>query len=133
MVGVDGSPGVPRIPRRDRVIAQCWGIMIYLPAYIIHLYHMNQLVEKLLLATVGAVALSKEKIDKIVKELVKRGEMSHQDGEAVVAEFMEKLEKGKKDFSANLTKTIHSVVKDLGIPTRKEFEALRKKVESLKK
>ena len=49
---------------------------------------------KLLLASIGAIALSREQTDAFVKRLVERGELAQKDGEKVLGAISERLRPG---------------------------------------
>ena len=51
---------------------------------------MANVLEKILLAGLGAFALSEERTKELIEELVKRGEVTAKDGEGIIKEFLKK-------------------------------------------
>ena len=47
---------------------------------------ISELMEKVLLLGVGAASLTKDKVDDLVDELVKRGQMTREEGEVFIRE-----------------------------------------------
>jgi len=94
---------------------------------------MSKLIEKFILTGLGAVSLTKEKVDKIVKDLIKEGEISKGDGARLVREMLNKIESNKKSFEKQVQKSVKDIVKKINVPTRKEITDLKKQIEKLSK
>lgn len=90
-------------------------------------------IKKSMLAVAGLAALTREKLEKTVDELIKKGEMTEKEGK----ETIEELTKKSKEFKEDLTKKVENAVSDmvakLNIPTRKEFAELKSKIEKMEK
>ncbi len=92
---------------------------------------MLELSRKLLLAGIGAAVLTKEKIEGIVRELIKQGEISKEEGIKLVKEVLQKGEEMQKTLEAKIEVGINKAMERLNIPTRKEIQELREKLEKL--
>jgi poly(hydroxyalkanoate) granule-associated protein len=92
---------------------------------------MSDLIKKMLLAGVGALALTKEKVEVIVDDLVKRGEVAQKDKSSLLNEMLNSVEKGKQEIREFVHKEMEKIIQSLDIPTRSEFEALKKQVKTL--
>ena len=57
-------------------------------------------IRKLILAGVGAVAVTKEKSEAVVRELIKKGELTVEQGKALNAELKHKVEEAKETSEA---------------------------------
>lgn len=90
-------------------------------------------IEKLTLAGLGILIKGKRGIEKLVDELVKTGEVSSKEGKKVAKQFKKRIDEDKKFLEAKIKETVVKVLKDLGVPTRKEMQELKKKVEKLSK
>ena len=76
--------------------------------------------------SLDALEEGKKKAEKAIKELVEKGRISAEKGKKMITQEKKKWEKKKKeDMLKNL--------KDIGLPTREEFDQLKKEVEKLKK
>lgn len=89
---------------------------------------MSDLVQKMFLAGLGAMALTKEKVEALVDDLVKRGEVAKKDQSKLLDEMLGSVEKGKQEIKEFVHKEMEKALKILDIPTRSEFEELKKKV-----
>ena len=94
---------------------------------------MSDLIKKTILTGLGLVSLSKEKAEKLVKDLIKEGEVSEGEGSEFVKELLEKAENNKKTIEKQVEKTVHGALKKLNIPSRKDIVGLNNKIEKLDK
>lgn len=53
---------------------------------------MESIIEKILFASIGAVSLTKEKIEDLVDELIKRGQVAQSERATTVRELLDRLE-----------------------------------------
>lgn len=91
------------------------------------------LARKVLLAGVGAVALTQEEVEKVVNRLVERGEIAEKDGKKLVREVMEKRKKEAKKAEDELDKRMAEVMDRMNVPTKKDIEDLSAKITALTK
>ena len=90
---------------------------------------------KVLLASIGAVAITQEEISAFVGRLVERGEIAEKDGRKMVSDIVERRREATNKLTdrANneLDRRIEMVVERLNVPTRKDFDKLVRKINSL--
>lgn len=91
---------------------------------------MSELIKKILLASVGAVSLTKEKAENLLEELVKRGEIAREDKTSLLSEILKSIEQSQQETRKFIQKEMEKALKALDIPTRSEFEELKKQVKS---
>ena len=84
-----------------------------------------------ILAGIGLVSLTREKAEEFAKELISRGELSENEKAKFIKDVMEQTEKSKTELEKKMEKSIENALSKLNIPSRKEFEELKKKVEEL--
>jgi len=94
---------------------------------------MQEFIKKMMLFGVGLAAMTREKTEEFVKELVKKGEMSEKEGKQLVNDFMEKSKKMTRDLETKTEEMVAATLKRLNIPTRKELDELRERIEKLEK
>ncbi len=100
----------------------------------------------LLLASVGAAALSKEEIETLVNRLVEKGEITEKDGRKLVEELVQRTKKVSatrvkkttehvsKTTSKTediLTKRIEAVLNTMNIPSKQDIDQLTRKIDAL--
>jgi len=94
---------------------------------------MIDLLKRTLLAGIGAAALTREKIDGLVDELVEKGEIASKEGPKLVKELLQESQKAKKELEERVEEATQKALKKLRLATRAEIEELEAKVEELKK
>ena len=90
-------------------------------------------VRKVLLASIGAVALAQEEIEDFVNRLVERGEIAEKDGRKLVHEVMDKRKKETEKAEDEITKRIEAVMERMSVPSKSDIEALSEKISALAK
>jgi polyhydroxyalkanoate synthesis regulator phasin len=88
---------------------------------------------KVLLAGMGAVALTQEEVEKIVAKLVERGEIAEQDGKKVVGEVMERRKNEARKAESELDKRVEDLLSRMNVPTKGDIDALSAKITALSK
>ena len=91
------------------------------------------LLEKVILSGLGLASLTQEKVQKMVNELVKEGEMSEKDAAIMAKKAMDNLEKGKREMESKMNKTVKEMMAKADIPSKKDIAALEKKIDELNK
>ncbi len=91
------------------------------------------LTRKVLLASIGAVALAQEEIENFVNKLVERGEIAEQDGKKLVRDVMEKRKKEAKKAEDELDKRLEELLARMNVPTKSDIDALSAKITALTK
>ncbi|MGE4548499.1 MAG: phasin family protein [Intestinibacillus sp.] len=84
---------------------------------------------KILLAGIGAVAVTAEKSEEVVKELVKRGELTIEQGKALNEELKHKIKETVQEKRAEFSASMASV--NVEAMSREEREDLKRKLAEL--
>ncbi len=94
-------------------------------------------IRSVLLAGIGALALTKEELEAITNRLVQKGELAEQDARKMVQDLLEKRKKDAEQWEDQVTQAIEARVKRvlerLNIPTRQDFNALQERLDALEK
>jgi len=90
-------------------------------------------VRKVLLASIGAVALGKEEIEDFVDKLIERGEIAEKDGRKLVREVLERRKKDAEKAEDEITKRVEGVMERMNVPSVDDIEALSEKITALSK
>jgi poly(hydroxyalkanoate) granule-associated protein len=94
---------------------------------------MSDLIKKTILAGLGALSLTREKAEEITKDLVRRGEVAKTDEAKFVKDLIKRAEKNKGEVEKKIEKIVEKTLIKLNVPTRKELDALRARVDKLSK
>ncbi len=87
--------------------------------------------EKGLFLGLGAVAMTREKAQKLVDELIEKGRVSKEESPKIMEELMNRAEEERKAFEEKLDKMLEHTMKRLGVPTKKEIDELNKKLDKV--
>lgn len=90
---------------------------------------------RVLMAAVGAVALTQEQIEDFVGKLVERGEIADGDARNLVSDVLEKrkriLQDGTKKAEESFDKRVEGLLSRMNIPSKSEIDSLSDKIAEL--
>lgn len=81
----------------------------------------------------GVMDFSREKLEGLVGEMVKRGELTEQESSEAVAQLMEKAQSEQEAFMEKLKALVVKMHADMGLAHAAELEALEKRVAELER
>ena len=88
-------------------------------------------VRKVLLASVGAMALAQDEIEDLVNKLVERGQIAEKEGKGLVRDTRERrrkhLDKAEKDLDGRIEELLHR----MNVPTKNDLDVLGAKIAEL--
>jgi poly(hydroxyalkanoate) granule-associated protein len=88
---------------------------------------------KLMLASVGAVALAQDELEALAKRLVERGQIAEQDGRRVVRDIMERRRRETQKAEDEMERRVEDLLQRMNVPTKSDIETLSAKIEALSK
>ncbi|GAB6155163.1 ATP synthase subunit B [Desulfosporosinus burensis] len=94
---------------------------------------MKDLIKKGLALGLGLAVVSKEQIEKLVDELVKKGEVTTAESKDLVQELFEKGETERKQINERFRGQFAQLLKDLNIPTKTDLDHLEQRIAALEK
>ncbi|MCK4256323.1 phasin family protein [candidate division WOR-3 bacterium] len=94
---------------------------------------MKKTLEGLMLAGLGAFILTKEKAEKFVDELEKKGKATKIEHPDIVKTILEKGTEVRKEIEKIVEKTVMNIHKNLNVPTREDLEILSRRIATLEK
>ena len=91
-----------------------------------------EMTRKILYASIGAVALTQEEVEKFVNKLIERGEIAEQDGRKLIKDIMDKRRKKGEEVQADAQQQVNGRMKDIldrmNIPSKSDIDALNEKI-----
>lgn len=93
---------------------------------------MQDIIKKALSLGLGTLLVSKDKIEDIVNELVKDGDLGQEEGKKLVNELVDKGEESLNELEGKIEKIVRGVMEKLNLPSRKELDELKSEIEQLK-
>ena len=88
---------------------------------------------RVLLASVGVVALTIEEIGDLVDKLVERGEIAEQEGKKLITEIKEKRQKKTGEAEDKASSRMREMMDKMDVPTKSDIEDLSAKIATLSK
>ena len=89
------------------------------------------LARKVGLFGIGVAAITKDKADVLVKDLIKKGDLNKDEGKKLVAEIVEKSKKSTKDLETTVNKQVQDLLNKTDVATKKEIKVLEAKIKKL--
>jgi poly(hydroxyalkanoate) granule-associated protein len=97
----------------------------------------SDLLHRVLLASIGAVALAQEEIEDFVNRLIERGEIAEKDGKKMVNDVMDNRKKQAKKSAQKaedeVNKQVEQILERLNVPSKADIDTLTEKIASLSK
>lgn len=92
---------------------------------------MSDLLKKAISLGWGLTIVSKEKVESIVDELVRRGELAPSESKQFVERLIDKGAEEQERFKELVNEQVRAVMQGMGLATVKEVEELKRRVAEL--
>lgn len=92
---------------------------------------MSEMLEKVFLLGVGAASLTKEKVQDLVDELVKRGQLSREQGEKLIDEASQRAREETASVRESVSDAYQDALRAMGVATREHVEELERRISVL--
>ncbi len=92
---------------------------------------LRDLAEETLLAGVGAVVLTKERVDELVEELSSKGRLSRDDARELVDDMVGRWRGDAVRLGERASSTLGGIFREVGLVTRREYEELELRLAQL--
>ena len=92
---------------------------------------MFDLIKKAMFTGLGLAFMTKEKVEEISKEIVKKGKLSETEGKEFIDELQKKSEEAKEKVEAQIESVVKETLKKMDIATRDDFLRVEKQLEDL--
>ncbi|MNP08275.1 Poly(hydroxyalcanoate) granule associated protein (phasin) [compost metagenome] len=92
---------------------------------------MSDLFKKAISLGLGLTVVSKEKVEKIVEELVTRGELAPDESKALVNRLIERGEEEQGQIKSVIQEQVNRILKELHVPTGSDVASLEQRIAAL--
>ena len=92
---------------------------------------VSDIIKKAINLGYGALIMTKENVEELMDEMVKKGEIKKDEAKAQVREVFNKILSSKKEIELKIEEIVEKVLHKLDIPTRKELQQMEKKLEEI--
>ncbi|MGO9579340.1 MAG: phasin family protein [Desulfobaccales bacterium] len=96
-------------------------------------YIMKEMLQKAWLFGVGVFDFTKEKVEDLVKEMVRRGEITQQEGPEAVRQLLGKAQEAQQAMVAKVKELTKSALDEIKVAKASDLEALEARVAALEK
>lgn len=94
---------------------------------------MIDMIEKTVLAGIGALALSQKKAEELVEEMKNKLNITEEEGRSLLENFKAAVEENRKKLEDVAREEVEKNLSRIGVVSQSDFDALKKKVTSLEK
>jgi polyhydroxyalkanoate synthesis regulator phasin len=91
------------------------------------------LIKKTMMAGIGLALKTRDEVEELAKDLVKKGTMSEQEGKNFLDDLLKRYDEAKDKLEDKVEKTVKEFLKKADIVTSDELKALKKEIRELKK
>ena len=92
---------------------------------------MFELIQKIILAGIGTATITKEKVEGLVDELVKRGQVASEERPKIVQDLLARAEESERVLEEKVQKSVEKAIGRLGIPTKAGLDVLNERIDQL--
>lgn len=85
---------------------------------------LSDIIERTLLIGIGAATMTKDRVQAVVDDFVRRGQLSREEGREVVDNIAERSREEARSARRKVDGSLQSAYRELGLTTRKEIEDL---------
>ena len=93
----------------------------------------ENIIKDIFLAGLGVASITKEKAEKLMNELVNRGETSNKEAGDYLDKLLERGKKEREEFRGNVNKEVGKVIGKLGLATKEDVAEIIKRIDRLEK
>ena len=92
---------------------------------------MRESVRKLGLIGAGLWAITEDRINELVKELVDKGDINKEEGKKVVQDMLEERKKQKLDLEKKISEKVQESISKIDVFTKKDMSELESRIQTL--
>jgi len=94
---------------------------------------MFETFDKMMLAGLGAVSMTRERAEKIFDEYVSRGKLEKESRTGFIKELMDSADKNREELEKLVSKQVREAMEHMNLPTRDDILRLEQKIDKLSK
>ena len=92
---------------------------------------MFETLDKMMLAGLGAISMTRERADKIFDEYVSRGKLEKDNRTGFVKAMMDAADKNRAELEKLISKQVRETMESLNLPTREDIQRIEQKIDEL--
>lgn len=92
---------------------------------------MFETLDKILLAGLGALSMTRERAEKVFDEAVRRGQEVRADREKFVADLMDSAQKARANLEEIVRRQLRAALEEMDVPSREQMQRIEAKIDAL--
>ena len=92
---------------------------------------MLELVKKGMLLGLGALDLTRDRVETLVDELIRRGELAQEKRKVAIDELLESVHRAQKGLMKRVKPMVERAIAELGLPTKADLQRLEERLSAL--
>lgn len=92
---------------------------------------VGETLERLILLQVGAAAATRDRVERVVEDLITQGRVEREEGRTLVNEVMGRARERSEGARSLMDASVQQSLKGVGVPTREDYEDLVFRMEQL--
>lgn len=89
------------------------------------------MLKEMLYAGIGLATVTKEKAEEIIVDLIKKGEISTEEGKDLLSNLMSRMQEESDKLKYTIDKQVEKVISSMNLVRKSEFDKLVQKLEEL--
>lgn len=91
------------------------------------------MLKQMLYAGIGLAAVTKEKAEEVIAELIKKGEMSKEEGKDVLNTLMNRMQEESEKLKQKINEQVENTIKSMNLVRKSELDEVLQKLAELEK
>lgn len=83
------------------------------------------ILKKAIFLGLGAIAMTQEKAEALVDELIKKGEVASAEKYKAVDKLLKEADRQQKEFQDRVNETVQKTIANMGLPTKSDWEDIK--------
>lgn len=92
---------------------------------------VTDIIKKAINLGFGALFVTKENIEEVINDMVKKGEIKKDEAKTQTKELLNKVLSSKKEIETRIEEIFEKVLHKLDIPSRKELQQMQQKLDEI--
>jgi polyhydroxyalkanoate synthesis regulator phasin len=92
---------------------------------------MFETLDKMMLAGLGAISMTRERAEKIFDEYVSRGKLEKESRTGFIKEIMDAVDRNRQELEKLIAGQVRDTMEHLNMPTKDDIQRLEQKIDEL--
>ncbi len=92
---------------------------------------MFETLDRMMLAGLGAISMTRERAEKIFDEYVSRGKLEKESRTGFIKELMDTADRNRQELEKLISDQVRDTMEHLNMPTRDDIQRLEQKIDKL--